>query len=107
MNRNKLMSVPFKTSPLEFDQHLLFPSNLFKLLPDAHDCYVYKGLFEQLDTSALESNDSRKGQNAYHPKCIVAILIYAYSRGGIQFPSNRKTLQWRSFFYDYRPDELP
>jgi len=74
------MPVPFKTSPLEYEQHLLFPSNLFNLLPDSHDCYLYKTLFEQLDTSSLESHYSRSGQNAYHPKHIVSLLIYAYSR---------------------------
>lgn len=75
------MSIPFKTSPVEFNQHLLFPSNVFDLLPDGHDGEVYRALFEQLDTTALESEYSRRGQNAYHPKRIVGILIYAYSRG--------------------------
>jgi transposase len=42
---------------------------------------LYHDLFQQLDTSELESNYSHKGQNAYHPKLIVSILIYAYSRG--------------------------
>jgi transposase len=75
------MRIPFKSSPIEFDQHLLFPNNVFNLLPEDHECYIYKDLFEQLDTSALESQYSRNGQNAYHPKLIVSILIYAYSRG--------------------------
>jgi len=34
-----------------------------------------------LDTSTIESSYQVKGQNAYHPKLIVSILIYAYSRG--------------------------
>ncbi len=75
------MRIPFKSSPVELDQHLLFPSNVFDLLPEDHECYLYKDLFEQLDTSALENQYSRNGQNAYHPKLIVSILIYAYSRG--------------------------
>ena len=75
------MSIPFKSSPVEFHQHLLFPSNIFDLLPKDHDCYLYADLFEQLDTTALESQYKVKGQNAYHPKSIVSILIYAYSRG--------------------------
>ena len=75
------MPVPFKSSPVEFHQHLLFPSNIFDLLPQNHDCYLYTDLFEQLDTTALESQYKVKGQNAYHPKTIVSILIYAYSRG--------------------------
>ena len=75
------MTIPFKTSPVEYDQHLLFPSNVFDLLPEGHDCYVYSALFGHLNSSALESEYSRQGQNAYHPKLIVGILIYAYSRG--------------------------
>lgn len=75
------MSVPFKSSPVEFHQHLLFPSNIFDLLPKGHDCYLYSDLFDQLDSTSLESQYKVKGQNAYHPKRIVSILIYAYSRG--------------------------
>ena len=81
VNLKDAMPIPFKSSPIEFDQHLLFPSNVFDLLPKDHECYIYMDLFEQLSTSSLESEYSRKGQNAYHPKRIVAILIYAYSRG--------------------------
>jgi transposase len=73
------MSVPFKKSPIEFSQRLLFPSNIFDLLPDDHECYLYNDIFQQLDTSSLENKYSRKGQNAYHPRLIVSILIYLQS----------------------------
>ncbi len=75
------MTIPFKSSPIEFNQHLLFPSNIFDLLPEEHECYLYSDLFEQLDTSAIESGYSPIGQHAYLPKLIVSILIYSYSRG--------------------------
>ena len=75
------MPIPFKSSPVEFNQHQLFPSNIFDLLAEDHECYLYRDLFQQLDTSAVESGYKVKGQNAYHPKLIVSILIYAYSRG--------------------------
>jgi transposase len=75
------MSVPFKSSPIEFDQRLLFPSNIFDLLSEDHECYLYTDLFQQLDTSAIEKTYKVNGQNAYHPRLIVSILIYAYSRG--------------------------
>jgi transposase len=75
------MSIPFKSSPVEFNQHLLFPSNIFDLLPQGHECFLYADLFQQIDTSRLESLYSIKGQNAYHPKLIVSILIFAYSQG--------------------------
>ena len=75
------MPIPFKTIPAEFTQRLLFPSNIFDLLADDHECYLYRDLFEQLDTTDLENTYKRLGQNAYHPKQIISILIYAYSRG--------------------------
>lgn len=75
------MTIPFKSPPVEFHQHQLFPSNIFDLLPHDHECYLYAELFEQLDTVSVESLYSVKGQHAYHPRQIVAILIYAYSRG--------------------------
>jgi transposase len=75
------MRPPFKPSPIELDQRLLFPSNVFDLLNADHECYLYELIFQQLDTSEVESHYSELGQHAYHPKLIVAILIYAYSRG--------------------------
>jgi len=38
-------------------------------------------LFDQLDTSYLESQYSPEGQHAFHPKKMVSILIYGYSHG--------------------------
>ena len=75
------MPTPFKSSPVEFNQHLLFPSNIFDLLSEGHECYLFADLFQQIDTTSIESGYSVKGQHAYHPKLIVSILIYAYSRG--------------------------
>lgn len=75
------MSIPFKKSPIEFKQRLLFPSNIFDLLADDHECYLYNDIFQQLNTSSLERTFSRIGQNAYHPRLIVSILIYSYSQG--------------------------
>ena len=75
------MAIPFKSSPVEFNQYLLFPANIFDLLPQDHECFVYADLFQQMDTSHLESLYSVKGQNAYHPRLIASIPIYAYSGG--------------------------
>lgn len=75
------MTPTFKPSPVELNQRLMFPSSVFDLLKDDHECYLYGDIFKQLDTSDLESHYSERGQHAYHPKLIVTILIYAYSRG--------------------------
>ena len=75
------MNIPFKKSPIALNATLLSPSNIFDLLPDDHECFVYSDLFDQLDTAAIEKLYSDKGQHAYHPRLIVSIFIYAYSRG--------------------------
>jgi transposase len=75
------MVIPFKKDPIEFQQRALFPSNIFDLLSDDNECYVYEQIFKQLDTSSVEQKYSVIGQNAYHPRLIIAILIYAYSQG--------------------------
>lgn len=75
------MSISFKKSPIEFKQHQMYPSNVFDLLPDDHDCYLYSDIFKQLETASIEKQYSRRGQNAYHPRLITSILIYAYSNG--------------------------
>jgi len=71
----------FKTPPEEHQQRSLFPSNIYDLLPDDHECRIYHDLFQQLDTQEIEKKYSLLGQHAYHPRHIVSILIYAYSRG--------------------------
>jgi len=74
------MRIPFKNDPLDFKQRSLFPSYVFDLLPDNHDCFVYDDIFGQIDISSIEKNYSFFGQNAYDPRLIVGILIYAYSK---------------------------
>jgi len=73
--------IPFKKTPIELNGAVVATSNIFNFLPADHECFILRDIFEQLDTSEVEATFSHKGQNAYHPKLIVAILIYAYSRG--------------------------
>jgi transposase len=75
------MLIPFKKDPTEFNERSLFATNVFDLLPHDHQCFVYEDIFEQLDTSSIEQKYSVRGQNAYHPRLITGILIYAYSQG--------------------------
>jgi len=71
----------FKNDPFEFNQGVLFPKNVFDLLNEDHECYIYEDLINQLDTTEVEKNYSVKGQHAYHPRLILGILIYSYSHG--------------------------
>ena len=75
------MIVPFKKPPMEFNQRVLFPSNIHDLLPSDHECFIYEDIIETIDASKIEAGYSVLGQNAYHPKSIVGILIYSYSQG--------------------------
>lgn len=71
----------FKAYPKDYYQSQLFPANVFDLLPKDHECFLYRELFGQLDTSEVEAQYSPQGQRAYPPRQIVSILIYAYSHG--------------------------
>jgi len=75
------MTVPFKKDPQDYNQRKLLAQNVFDLLPEDDDCFVYEDIFSQIDTSTLEKKYSMAGQHAYHPRLITAILIYAYSQG--------------------------
>ena len=75
------MAPPFKKDPEEFKGRKLMAENVFDLLPDDHDCFIYEDILNQIDTKSIEENYSMVGQHAYHPKLNVTILIYAYSQG--------------------------
>jgi len=75
------MPVPFKKDPQEYNGRKLLAENVFDLLPEDDECFVYEDIFSQIDTSTLENKYSMAGQHAYHPRLITAILIYAYSQG--------------------------
>ena len=75
------MPVPFKKDPTEYNQRKLLATNIFDLLPEDDDCFVYEDIFSQIDTKEVEKKYSMLGQHAYHPRLITAILIYAYSQG--------------------------
>jgi len=75
------MSIPFKSDKKALDKAEHFQGNIFSLLTDAHDCFVFKDLLEQIDISSLEDKYSIKGQHAFSPKKKVSILIYGETIG--------------------------
>ena len=75
------MAPRFKPYRKDCSQSQLFATNVFNLLPEDHECFLYQELFEQLDTPEVDARYSHRGQRAYAPRQIVSILIYAYSRG--------------------------
>lgn len=100
------MPIPFKSRPVEFHQHQLFPNNIFDLLSQDHECYLYTDLFTQLDTRSIESLYSVKGQHTYHPKQFVHPDLGLQSRR-LQLPANRALLPRRLVLHVHRANELP
>lgn len=59
----------------------LFAHNVFDILSQEHECFLFVDLFAQLDTREAEKKYSSLGQHAYDPKQLLSILVYAYSQG--------------------------
>ena len=49
------MAPRFKPYRKDYCQSQLFATNVFDLLPEDHECFLYQELFEQLDTSEVEA----------------------------------------------------
>ena len=47
------MASRFKPYRKDYCQSQLFATNVFDLLPEDHECFLYQELFEQLDTSEV------------------------------------------------------
>ena len=73
------MPVPFKKDSTEYNQRTLLATNVFDLLPDDYDCFIYEDILSQIDIAKVEKKYSMLGQHAYHPRRVAAILIYVYS----------------------------
>ena len=49
------MASRFKPYRKDYCQSQLFATNVFDLLPEDHECFLYQELFEQLDMSEVEA----------------------------------------------------
>jgi transposase len=67
----------------ELDQAWLLPRSIHELVPAGHLAhFVRETVREELDLSRiLDSYEEERGQPPYHPAMMVALLLYAYSRG--------------------------
>jgi transposase len=75
------MRPPFKKDHRNWNQRLLFPTNIFDLLPKNHECYIFDDIFRQIKIDSIQCKYSFIGQHAYDPRLVAGILIYAYSKG--------------------------
>lgn len=63
------------------NQIQLLPASLEEQIELDHLSRLINSVVDELDTSAIEKNYSEIGQNAYHPKMLLKILIYGYAIG--------------------------
>ena len=89
------MSQQFK--PYDRDQQYLLPPSMQDWLPDGDLAYFIVDVVDVLDLSEIYAYYERdpktgrrkaaSGQPAFHPKVMVALLLYAYANGT---PSSRR-----------------
>ena len=75
------MSKTFR--PWDIEQRWLLPPSVDELVPAGHVAhFVRETVREELDLSAiLSAYSEERGYPPYHPAMMVALLLYAYSRG--------------------------
>ena len=101
------MAPRFKPYRKDSCQSQLFAANVFDLLPEDHECFLYQELFAQLDTSEVEARYSHRGQRAYAPRQIISILIYAYSHGVFSSRQIEQRCREDLSLHVHRREELP
>jgi len=78
---SRAMSKTFR--PWDVEQRWLLPPSVHELVPAGHVAhFVRDTVREELDLSAIfAAYDEERGYPPYHPTMMVALLLYAYSRG--------------------------
>jgi transposase len=68
--------------PFEPDQMLLMPPSLADWVPEDHLARFVREVVDTLDLRAIEdSYPEERGYPPYHPRMMVAVLLYAYATG--------------------------
>ncbi len=53
------MPVPFKKDPINYNRRTLMTTNVFDLLSEDDDCFIYEDIFNAIDTKEVEKNSVR------------------------------------------------
>ncbi|MGH8649865.1 MAG: transposase, partial [Burkholderiales bacterium] len=68
--------------PFDRDQGLLMPPSLHDWIPEGHLVRFIADVVDSLDLSAIEETyTEERGYPPYHPRMMVAVLLYAYCTG--------------------------
>ena len=62
-------------------QLFLLPPSVEDYVPEGHLARLIDEVVDTLDTRAIEAKYSLLGQKSYHPKLLIKLLFYGYSRG--------------------------
>jgi transposase len=55
--------------------------DVLDIIKEDHLARQIEGYVSQLNTSQIESKYSKSGQNAFHPKMMLSVILYGYSQG--------------------------
>jgi len=67
--------------PCERDQAFLLPPDMKDWLPDDDLAHFVIAAAERVSISAFQVNDRNSGNPQYHPRMMLALLVYAYANG--------------------------
>jgi transposase len=67
--------------PCERDQAFLLPPDMKEWLPDDDLAHFVIAAAERVSMAAFQVNDRNSGKPQYHPRMMLALLIYAYANG--------------------------
>jgi transposase len=75
--------MPREFRPYEPDQTLLFPPSLRDWLPEGHLAFFLSDTIDALDLSAFDRRygDAGPGNQAFDPRMMLKVLVYAYATG--------------------------
>lgn len=71
----------YKPMPMHPSQVLLFPQSVEETVAQDSDVRAFADVMDCFDYSSIESKYSHTGCPPYHPRVMVKVLCYAYSKG--------------------------
>jgi transposase len=76
--KNNHGKITFKEYTME--QPMLLPPRLDELIPDGHIVRIVNDFIEAIDLTALIATYKGGGTSSYHPKMLLKVLVYAYTK---------------------------
>jgi transposase len=76
--KNKHGNITFK--PYTMEQPMLLPPSLDELIPEGHIVRIINEFVESINLSALVATYKGGGTSCYHPKMLLKVLVFAYTK---------------------------